>query len=381
VLLVCDTFVAVGTASKNKNVFFGKNSDRPFEEQQPLAYYPRKTYRSNEEVKCTYLSIPQVEETYALLVSQPSWMWGGEMGANEFGVVIGNEAVWTKEPYQETGLLGMDLLRLALERSKSAQEALNLICNLLDTYGQGGSCGQNMRWYYHNSFLITDHEETWVLETAGKWWIAQKIKDGVRNISNNLSIHSNFDRSKDGIVDYAVDKGYCNDSADFDFARDFSEGIYNPPSRFTREGYATNFLQENSGQLDINLMLQLLRDHQSGICMHGGYRSTASQISWLIEEQTAVHYFTISPHPCISVFKPIACPSNAKTEQFSLWKERDKYTHPLDDILALELHNLETQILENSEVIINEKSFSPQEMYLSFKDILEEEKTIIGKSH
>lgn len=50
-------------------------------------------------------------------------MFGAEMGANEYGVVIGNEAVFSKDDYpsmnargKNNGLLGMDLLRLGLVR-------------------------------------------------------------------------------------------------------------------------------------------------------------------------------------------------------------------------------------------------------------------------
>lgn len=63
-------------------------------------------------LQCTYIEVEQVSKTHAVILSRPSWLWGAEMGANEHGVCIGNEAVWTKEPVGEgEALLGMDLLR------------------------------------------------------------------------------------------------------------------------------------------------------------------------------------------------------------------------------------------------------------------------------
>lgn len=51
-----------------------------------------------------------------MILSKPVWMWGAEMGANECGVVVGNEAIWTidndgdHDPNVKR-LLGMDLVR------------------------------------------------------------------------------------------------------------------------------------------------------------------------------------------------------------------------------------------------------------------------------
>jgi dipeptidase len=93
---MCDTYVALSSVTKDGNIIFGKNSDRISTEAQLITYAPRTHHDQGEELKCTYLSIPQVSETAAVILSQPYWMWGAEMGANEYDVVIGNEAMATK---------------------------------------------------------------------------------------------------------------------------------------------------------------------------------------------------------------------------------------------------------------------------------------------
>lgn len=55
---------------------------------------------------------------YVVILSCFFWLWGVEMGVNEYGVCIGNEVVWMKELVGEGEvLLGMDLFRLVLEWS------------------------------------------------------------------------------------------------------------------------------------------------------------------------------------------------------------------------------------------------------------------------
>lgn len=49
------------------------------------------------------------------MISRPAWLWGAEMGANEHGVCIANEAINAREPAAETeALLGMDLVRYCM---------------------------------------------------------------------------------------------------------------------------------------------------------------------------------------------------------------------------------------------------------------------------
>jgi secernin len=180
---------------------------------------PRANHASGESLKLEYIEIPQVPVTYATIGSSPYWCWGYEEGINEYGVAIGNEAIFTKTftsaaaackagQAPARGLLGMDLLRLGLERGKSAREALEVISNLVAKYGQWGSgvpCSGDVQGGYDNSYIITDAKEAWVLETVGKRWIAKRFTKGVTSISNEPSIRCHWDQASPDIIDCAVE--------------------------------------------------------------------------------------------------------------------------------------------------------------------------------
>jgi dipeptidase len=170
-------------------VLCAKNSDRDANEAQLLEWVPSARHENGSRVRCTWIEIPQASVTNAVLISRPWWMWGAEMGANEHGVVIGNEAVFTNQPYGEPALLGMDLLRLALERASDSAGAAEVIVELLERYGQGGACSHERPGFtYHNSFLIADPTSALVLETAGAKWASEEVRAGARSISNGLTI-------------------------------------------------------------------------------------------------------------------------------------------------------------------------------------------------
>ena len=231
-------------------------------------------------------------------------LWGAEMGANECGVVIGNEAVWTKEPYEDKpSLLGMDLVRLGLERGATARQALDTITSLLETYGQGGACAENdASFIYHNSFSFVDVTEAWVLETAGRQWVAEKITSGARNISNGLTIRMHFDLCSADLKEYAKTKGYWDGMSEFDFAKAFSDGSVDYPPD-SRQVCGTRLLERHDASLDPIAMMKILRNHDSGICMHGGFETTASMVSELRHDGAARHWLTGQPHPCQSDFE------------------------------------------------------------------------------
>src|SRR5689334_16968801 len=159
----CDTLVALPAATRDGVALFAKNSDRPPRECQRVVQLPRQRHGRGSRVRCQYVDVPQVAETAAILGTQPYWLWGLEQGVNEHRVAIGNETVFSREPLGPLGLVGMDLVRLGLERARTAAEALDAMTALIEAHGQGGSGHVHVDWPYHNSFLVADPREAWIL--------------------------------------------------------------------------------------------------------------------------------------------------------------------------------------------------------------------------
>lgn len=309
---MCDTLVALASETPRGALLFAKNSDRERNEAQVLEMQPRRT--GGGDLKLTYIAIPEVAQTHACLISRPCWMWGAEMGANEHGVVIGNEALHARVPAQRRrALTGMDLVRLGLERGATAAQALAVILELLERHGQGGDCGRLGRFYYHNGFIIADGREAYVLETVGRDWVVEAV-GGRRSLSNAYSIGTAYSAISPGLA--AQGEGRFDVAAHLiDEARDavsFGRG------RCAR-GQA---LMDRAGDaLTPAAMMAILRDHgEAGdwtpantvgrtICMHAAQgprrsQSVASMVSEVGADR-AVHWVTATSAPCTSLFKPV----------------------------------------------------------------------------
>ncbi len=192
---MCDCVCALAPATAGGSTLFAKNSDRPPDEAQRIEAYPAR--RDEGRLRATHIEIdPHPGETVGFVGSRPWWLWGVEHGVNDAGVAIGNETIFTRDDPRRAppALVGMDLVRLGLERSTSAAGAVEVVTGLLERYGQGGPCHWPDRHPYWSSFLVADPSDAWVVETSGREWEAERV-ERTRAISNRTTIPS-FDAAR-----------------------------------------------------------------------------------------------------------------------------------------------------------------------------------------
>ena len=303
---MCDTLAVGPSYTADGTSIFGKNSDREPDETHLVVSNPGAEYPEGKNLKCTYITIPQVRSTHATVICKPFWIWGAEMGVNEKGVVIGNEALFTKiRPEKQPGLIGMDLLRLALERGASADEAAEVIIDLLGHFGQAGPCGyRDKKLAYMNSFIIMDREHMIVLETLGRDYALRHRKD-YAVISNGFTLTTDWERSSlppgtdmtaktDPLITYFAGSSWRRGSIE--------RGILDGRGRFTIQD-AFSLLRSHAGD-------RPFRGFNRDVCMHAcdplirRSETTGSLVVELHPRDRLKIFVTAGSAPCLTPFKP-----------------------------------------------------------------------------
>lgn len=346
---MCDTIAALAPISTDAHTLLAKNSDREPNEAQLLTVVPHRTH-SELRLRTTYIEVDQVRETNAILLCRPFWMWGAEMGVNEHGVAIGNEAVFTRGGYGKTGLTGMDLLRLALERSDSAGSAVDVIIALLEQHGQGGNCGFTKQFFYNNSFLVADSTDAWVLETVGQQWARKRVV-GTGAISNLLTIGSNWDELSPAAEAFAKQKHLRRGEDRMDFAASFSDPLFTTFSRARARRASSLSSLASDPSATVATMKAALRQHDDpgyalragsvgSVCMHFGGLVGDQTVGSMVADLNKpgpIAWVTGASAPCVALFKPIALDAegagmfgeNQQEEALNYWLENERISRNL----------------------------------------------------
>jgi len=325
---VCDTLCVLG----DRGTLFAKNSDRPLNEAQLVEVHDRRP--AGGLLRTQYLELPDTGAA-ATMLSRPAWLWGAEHGINEHGVAIGNEMVNTIDDaaLAPPALLGMDLVRLGLERAHTAADALDVMTGLLERYGQGGVGDAVNAVAYWSSFLIADRTSAWVLETSGRAWAARPVEQGDA-ISNRLTLRRDWTRASPGVAP----------GTDLDSWRDpttstgFADGRLAASRAFVQR--AVDTLVDGSRSEAARAVVAHLRDHGTGpwgtpgssgpvvpaptsvdadgtgvtVCMHiHDFEATTSSIvaELALDAVDGVprRAWIALGNPCASVFVPVLAPS------------------------------------------------------------------------
>lgn len=250
----CTNFIVTKGASADGSTMITYNADAGGF-MEPLVYMPAAKYGPEDLLEVydwdsgKYLGkIKQVAETYLVIGN-----------INEYQVSIGETTFTGREELRDTTAI-IDygsLIRIALQRSKTAREAIKIMDALVTEYG-----------YYSTgeSFSVADPNEVWIFEIIGKGgkekganWVAVKIPDGyVSAHANQARIHQfplndpeNCLYSKD-VITFAEKNGYYDSKKDGAFSFVNAYCPIDPGSLLFCEGRVWSFFKSAAPSLNLS---------------------------------------------------------------------------------------------------------------------------------
>ncbi|MBR5687883.1 MAG: C69 family dipeptidase [Prevotella sp.] len=214
----CTNFIVAKGASTDGSVICSYNAD-DYGMFQNLCHYPAGTHAPGTmrpvydwDTAEYHGEIPEAPVTYNVIGN-----------INEYQVTIGETTYGGREEMVDpTGILDYgSLIYIALQRSRTAREAIEVMTTLVNTYGYNSE---------GETFTICDPEEAWIMEMMGKGpgskgavWVAMRIPDNAicahanqsRITKFNMKDKKNVLYAKD-VVKFAREKGwFSGKDADF----------------------------------------------------------------------------------------------------------------------------------------------------------------------
>ena len=170
----CTNFIVTKGASSDHSVMISYNADS-HTRYGAIAFYPAADHKSGDRCEVYHYengkllgTIPEVSHTYSVVQFM-----------NEFQVAIGETTYGGLDSLSNQPGAILDygsLMRIGLQRSKSARELIKVMTELVVQYGYA-SGGE--------SFSISDGNEAWIMELIGKGkyekgavWVARLVPDG-----------------------------------------------------------------------------------------------------------------------------------------------------------------------------------------------------------
>lgn len=221
----------------------------------------------------------------------------------------------------------MEILRLGLERSRTAAEAVELMTGLISQYGQGKFANDAGVRTYDNGYIVADPREAYVIETAGHDWAVKPVTNTL-GISNVYSVETDWQHLSPTAEQHAIDQGWwTTDQGRFNFADAYTAASRAEGSGAMRRARSCAVLSLRRGIIDARTMMAILSDHSdgqspqedwqtrvrsgTGICRHpepngeGGCTAASLVAEFCANGERLPIYWCSLYSPCLSLFLPI----------------------------------------------------------------------------
>jgi dipeptidase len=270
----CCTTILIGSkATADGAVIHAHNEDMGFSAVGRLWHVPAATHDTKSILDVPYVTLPQKAATYRYWASGNAFAAKGLgiseaqqaydavlVGLNEWGVSLSCNWMWSREANMpQKGIRRYAIRQLVLERAKTAREAVRMIGDFIDTYGQADWGGLG--------YCLADPREAWIVETTTNHWVARKVADDeILVVANRFTIGSEYDMASKELLHFAQQKEWHNTPTEpFSFRK-----AYGRPDRMEqaydidREKRAVFLLKDKQGSIRPIDLFSVLRDRFEG---------------------------------------------------------------------------------------------------------------------